>query len=1000
MRNIIKTLILGVFATGILALAAPALAASPILSASYQGGSVQISVSNANAYSQINLYSRQSSSLWTVVNNVGQTDGNGNFNQVVTLASDGSGNPIQIYVIVGGLQSTTVSVYPNGGGYTGGCTYYGCTTTGGLSLSQTSVNLAVGQSATITASNSYYNNYNTLYISSNSNPNVATASANGTQLNIYGVGSGSTTISVCQSSGSSLCASVYVSVSGGACTYYGCNNGGIISLSPSTLNLISPQTANVSIINSIYGGSGYYISSNSNPNAAGASVSGNTLFVDSLVGGNTTITVCQSGNSSQCASLYVTVNGGSCSTYGCSGSGSLSLSQTSLNLTSPQTASVSIYGNGSYYVSSNSTPNVANASISGNILYVSSLVGGSTTISVCQSSGSSLCASLYVTVNGNGCSYNCGNNALSLNQTSVNLSVGQSVTVSSYNSSSLYVSSNSNPAAVSVSANGNQSIFYGLANGSSTVVLCGTNSSQCASVYVTVNGNNGCTYNCGTGTISFSPSLININLGQSATVNIYNSYSAGSFYISSNSNSSIASASISGSSLYLLAGGVGNTTITVCQNAVSSCGTLYVTVSSVGGNGNSLSLSQTSLNLNLGQNVSITAYGGSSLYVSSNSNPIVASYSVSGNQVNIYGSGVGSTTLNVCSNSGYGCASVYVTVNGTTCVYSGCNNGGSIALSQTSLSLGGGQSAAVTIYGNGSYYVSSNSNSSVASGSLAGNILNVYGSENGTTSIYVCQNGGASTCATLYVTVGGGTGYYGTTNVVLSQTSLNLSIGQTVMVNASGNGGYGYYISTNSNPGAVSASFNGSVLTVYAIQIGNSTLQVCQNGASACASLYVTVGSLYSYNPNPTNPNSGSSLQYPGTGSSSVLGASTYANGELIAEGQTVSIVYRGTKTAFSSASVFTGLGFSFSNVVQVGNSGLPASGHIISSIYTSHPWGTWIKNGATVYFVQELGLIPVPDWATFINNGGSANLIVPANSYDFRLPILSPMTASDSRLQ
>jgi len=242
----------------------------------------------------------------------------------------------------------------------------------------------------------------------------------------------------------------------------------------------------------------------------------------------------------------------------------------------------------------------------------------------------------------------------------------------------------------------------------------------------------------------------------------------------------------------------------------------------------------------------------------------------------------------------------------------------------------------------------------------------------------------------------GGTTYYGTTNVVLSQTNLNLSVGQTATVNASGNGGYGYYMSSNSNPGAVSATFNGSVLTVYAVANGTSNLQICQNGASACANLTVNVGNSYAY---PYSGGTGTgSLQYPGTGSS-VLGANTYPNGELIAEGQTVYIVYRGTKTAFVSASVFTGLGFNFNSVVQVGNSGLANSGYIVNTSYTSHPWGTWIKNGSTVYFVQELGLIPVPDWATFINNGGSSNLIVNANSYDFKLPLLSPMTANDSRL-
>jgi len=167
------------------------------------------------------------------------------------------------------------------------------------------------------------------------------------------------------------------------------------------------------------------------------------------------------------------------------------------------------------------------------------------------------------------------------------------------------------------------------------------------------------------------------------------------------------------------------------------------------------------------------------------------------------------------------------------------------------------------------------------------------------------------------------------------------------------------------------------VLTVYGIANGSSTLQVCQNGASACASLYVTVGS-----------------------GSSVLGASTYQNGQLIAEGQAVYIVYKNTKTAFASAYAFTGLGFSFNNVIQVGSSALINSGYTITIPFAAHPWGSWIRSGNTVYFVHESGLIPVPDWNTFLNNGGSANLIVNANAYDLRLPIMYNMSYGDSRLR
>jgi hypothetical protein len=130
------------------------------------------------------------------------------------------------------------------------------------------------------------------------------------------------------------------------------------------------------------------------------------------------------------------------------------------------------------------------------------------------------------------------------------------------------------------------------------------------------------------------------------------------------------------------------------------------------------------------------------------------------------------------------------------------------------------------------------------------------------------------------------------------------------------------------------------------------------------------------------------------------LGSSTYRNGQLISENGTVYIVYKNTKTGFISAYVFNGLGYSFNQVVNVGYTGLLDSGYTVSSKDASHPWGAWIKSGHTVYFVHELGLIPVPSYDVFLNNNGQDNLVVSANSYDFVRPMLSPMVYNDSRLR
>ncbi len=718
MNIITKSLILSVFCS-ILAVGAvsPVKAATPVLSATYtsvSSGNVQITVSNANSNSQINFFTRQSSSLWTEVKNIGQTDYNGYFNQVISLPSDGTSSSIQMYVVVAGLQSSVVSVSSFG---SGGCTY-NCGSPYGISLSQNNLSLTQGQSATATiySSNNYY--------------------------------------------------------------------------------------------------SSYYIASNSNSNVVSASISGNVISVNALSSGSGSINICQNASTSNCTSLYVTVTGGSsCSYYGCSGS--LSLSQANLNLTTGQNSTVNIYSStgysGSYYISSNTNPNYVSASISGSTVYVNALNSGSSVINICQSN-SSACISLYVLVSGSGCGYTGCNNALSLSQSNLSLNVGQSASVSVYNygGGSLYISSNSNSSVVSATVSGSSINLYGIGNGIATVSVCAYNSSQCGTIYVTVSGSST------GGNIWFSTSNPSLSVGQSLAVSInssmtYQTYPAYSnaYYISSNSSSSVVSASVSGTVLNLNGLQSGSSSISVCHTALGFCSTVYVTVS-------------------------------------------------------------------------------------------GSNYGGNLTLSQYNLALNQGQSATVNIYGSGSYYVSSNSNSYVASASLSGGVLNIYAS-----------------------------------------------------------------------------------------QAGSTTIAVCQSGYSSCVNLYVTV-SGYSYG--------GGGLQYPG---GNVLGTSAYPSGQLISEGGTVYMVYKNTKTGFSSASVFTGLGFKFSNVLPAGYSNLNNSGYIVTSAHSSHPWGTWIKNGAsTVYFVHESGLIPVPDWGTFIANGGQASFIVSANSADFTLPILTVMANSDSRLK
>ena len=542
-----------------------------------------------------------------------------------------------------------------------------------------------------------------------------------------------------------------------------------------------------------------------------------------------------------------------------------------------------------------------------------------------------------------------------------------------------------------------------------------------------------------TGGITLSQSNISMSTGQSQNITISsynNQYVNGvsnSYYISSNTNNSVATVSVSGNSLNVYAENPGSTTITVCgqnteyNNSYSNaCATLYVTVNGENSTGGTISFSPANPVVNVGQSVTVTAYSGNSSYVnsneyfiSSNSNSSIASASVSGSVITINGLNVGSTTITVCGqntvyNNSYSnsCAALYVTVN----TYGNNVTTGTVTFSQTNPTLSIGQSVSISLsaaatngyYNADTFEITNNSNSSVASASISGNTITIQGLNTGSTTMTVCANVNGYTsyssynnCGTLYVTVNSYTGN-NTNAVTFSQTNPGIAIGQSINITLSSNylynSGYAstYYIGANSNPNVVSATVTGNVLNLYGISSGSTTLSVC-SAQNSCSSLYVTVGSASTgYGCSTTQIN----YNYTCGSGGSVLGSSVYRSGTLVSDGGTIYILSGNTKTGFANFSAFSGLGYSLNNVQYFSTANIPLSGYVISSPDIAHPWGTWIKNGNTVYYVSQNGLIPVPDYATFLNNGGTDAAVVPANGYDWQKQTLSIMTYNDPRVQ
>lgn len=265
---------------GVILSGSVAYAATPTLSvSSVNSGSALVTVFG-DSNSAINLYYNSGSPSGVQSRNIGTTDSSGHFSQYINVSSYGILTGYQVYVMVNGQQSNYIS-WPYGG------------VSGQLSLSQTNLNISIGQIVNVFV----YGSYNV--IGYNSNSNLIGLSVTGNQITVTGSNSGTATVTLCDQSNQSSCVILYVTVQGG-------NNQGNITFGQNNVTVYNGQTTNVSI----FGGVGNYnVSSNSNYSAVSASINGSMLvLVGGSSAGNATITVCD--QNSRCGSVYVTSSGG------------------------------------------------------------------------------------------------------------------------------------------------------------------------------------------------------------------------------------------------------------------------------------------------------------------------------------------------------------------------------------------------------------------------------------------------------------------------------------------------------------------------------------------------------------------------------------------------------------------------------------------------------------------------------------------------------------------
>jgi len=106
------------------------------------------------------------------------------------------------------------------------------------------------------------------------------------------------------------------------------------------------------------------------------------------------------------------------------------------------------------------------------------------------------------------------------------------------------------------------------------------------------------------------------------------------------------------------------------------------------------------------------------------------------------------------------------------------------------------------------------------------------------------------------------------------------------------------------------------------------------------------------------------------------------ADGALINDAGTVFLVYGGQKLGFTSAAVFTGLGYQWSNVLTDSLSAYP-QGANVDSATMAHPNGTLVNASGTIYQMTSTGRAGIPTLAVFYSWGFDFAKSVPANAAD-----------------
>ena len=338
-----------------------------------------------------------------------------------------------------------------------------------------------------------------------------------------------------------------------------------------------------------------------------------------------------------------------------------------------------------------------------------------------------------------------------------------------------------------------------------------------------------------------APSSLSVVNGTGATYSIFGgiAYSGTAAYRVNSSNPAVATATVSGSTIAISGLSAGSTSF-VISDAVGATITIVVTVPAAGA---LISTAPSPLTLPMGASGSGYALsGGVGPYTATSANPALVSASVTP---------VGSSILVITAlpTTAGGQTNVVVTDSKGVTLTIVVNVPAPVALSTTApspLSIGKATSPyTYVILGGYPPYMVSSSVPSIVSASVSGSTLSISALNAGSANVVVTDSQGK--VVTIDVRVRSSNTLFSNAPASSVASPIVMSVGSSYAYVVSGgsvieNGGAASYSANSTNPGVVSASFAGPVLTVTGLANGASTVRIT-DAVGATLDLSFSVGS-------------------------------------------------------------------------------------------------------------------------------------------------------------